>query len=400
MIFGRLSADERPPRVVLSYGMGTDSTALLLHWLMDPSSRDFDLDELVVMTAMTGDEWPATGQLVERHILPLLAEHRVRYVQVARRGPLQRDGVEVLDDSRCPTRLYLDGSYTLAQEMLSAGTIPQTGGARLCSAKAKGWPLDTVIAAITQGQPFRHVLGFEVGEQNRATRDAAHNTELRTGEYPLISWGEDREACENFIRKHLKVDYWVKSACTYCPFALATKEGRRRTAPRFAEDPAAGVLALEMEYVATALNPSQGLIAGDRLHTLLRDAPDQKETLALFQERLHAQPWAVYDVRRAISPRKDGKVNIARYLKKLAVGPWVQMQDRLRELATEHGEPITVGAVGRDDDEHPRTWLHRRGTQAPTVEHFLTVAPAVADDKIGPAFTRSWHEAMQPTLFS
>ena len=31
------------PTVVMSYGMGVDSTAILLRWLTDPSSRDFDL---------------------------------------------------------------------------------------------------------------------------------------------------------------------------------------------------------------------------------------------------------------------------------------------------------------------------------------------------------------------
>ncbi|CAN5531462.1 hypothetical protein BH11ACT7_BH11ACT7_32090 [soil metagenome] len=29
--------------IMLSYGMGIDSTAILLRWLADPSSRDFDL---------------------------------------------------------------------------------------------------------------------------------------------------------------------------------------------------------------------------------------------------------------------------------------------------------------------------------------------------------------------
>jgi transposase len=40
--------------------MGVDSTALLLRWLHDPDSRDFDLDQLIVITAMTGDEFPDT----------------------------------------------------------------------------------------------------------------------------------------------------------------------------------------------------------------------------------------------------------------------------------------------------------------------------------------------------
>ncbi|WNV83094.1 hypothetical protein [Umezawaea sp. Da 62-37] len=51
---------EPPPRVVLNLGLGRDSVAILARWLTDPSSRDFDLSELAVITGMTGQEWPAT----------------------------------------------------------------------------------------------------------------------------------------------------------------------------------------------------------------------------------------------------------------------------------------------------------------------------------------------------
>jgi hypothetical protein len=59
--------------VILSYGLGVDSTAILLRWLSDPSSRDFDLADLIVIVAMTGNEWDVTGRHVEEHILPLLS---------------------------------------------------------------------------------------------------------------------------------------------------------------------------------------------------------------------------------------------------------------------------------------------------------------------------------------
>jgi hypothetical protein len=36
-------------------GMGVDSAALLTRWLLDPACRNFDLADLVVVTAMTGD---------------------------------------------------------------------------------------------------------------------------------------------------------------------------------------------------------------------------------------------------------------------------------------------------------------------------------------------------------
>ena len=122
--------------VILSYGLGVDSTAILLRWLTEPSSRDFELADLTVITAMTGDEWRQTGLDVEAHVLPLLAAHGVRYIQVARgqrHVTTPSPAVVTLDDSTEPARLYLEGAFKLSQEMLEAGTVPQTGGARLCS---------------------------------------------------------------------------------------------------------------------------------------------------------------------------------------------------------------------------------------------------------------------------
>ncbi|GAA3148438.1 hypothetical protein GCM10020255_027350 [Rhodococcus baikonurensis] len=97
--------DETTPTVVLSYGLGEDSTAILLRWIKDPTSRDFDLSDLVVITAMTGNEWESTRTAVETHVLPRLAAAGIRYIQVgrARRHVTKAgDGVVVLDDSRTP----------------------------------------------------------------------------------------------------------------------------------------------------------------------------------------------------------------------------------------------------------------------------------------------------------
>jgi hypothetical protein len=203
------------PTAILSYGMGTDSTALLLRWICEPQSRPCDLPGLLVVTAQTGDEWAVTGELVTHHMLPLLRRHHIRWAQVARAGPRQADGIAVLSDTREPTTVHLRGAYRLSQELLAAGTVPQAGGARRCSLKAKGWPLDRFIAQNTSGTPYLHAIGYESGELSRAVRDAAHNTPARTGCYPLIEWGWDRRACENYIRAVLGTD-WAQSACTYC----------------------------------------------------------------------------------------------------------------------------------------------------------------------------------------
>ncbi|UUV32187.1 hypothetical protein NQK81_01685 [Amycolatopsis roodepoortensis] len=170
------------------------------------------------MTGMTGQEWPATLALVERNLLPLMAAANVRYLQIARRGLHQADGIDILSDSRSPDKLHLVGAWTLAHEMFDGGTVPQTAGDRLCSQHFKAWPLDTVIAELTQGRPYRHVMGYEAEETRRAARDAKYNTALRTGEYPLRVWdgGWNRGRAQAFLCELFGVNTWVKSACTYC----------------------------------------------------------------------------------------------------------------------------------------------------------------------------------------
>jgi hypothetical protein len=55
--------------------------------------------------------------------------------------------------------------------------------------------------------------------------------------------------------------------------------------------------------------------------------------LAAFERRPAELPWAVYDVRRTLSPRTDGKANYARSVRLLDVGPPGQMRARLDRRA-------------------------------------------------------------------
>jgi len=261
----------------------------------------------------------------------------------------------------------------------------------------KGFALDTVIAAITQGRPYRHLMGFTQQEASRATRDTKHNTPLRTGSYPLMDWGWTRERAVRYLEDTYH-ETWIKSACTYCPFALATEAGRESTVAQFVADPHAGLLALAMEFTATCLNPTQGLINGKRLLTLLRHSPGTAEVLRMFDEYLTAVPWAVYDVRRTFTPRSDGRFNHARAVKILHTGTGAAMRACLREHARATGTAIIRGDSRFPDDQHPRLWVRHRDHTMSTVadaEHFVTVSPATAITKTGPAFPTAWAAAAQ-----
>jgi hypothetical protein len=39
-------------KVILSWGLGVDNTAILVRWLLDPSSREFDVGDLAVLIAL------------------------------------------------------------------------------------------------------------------------------------------------------------------------------------------------------------------------------------------------------------------------------------------------------------------------------------------------------------
>lgn len=324
-------------------------------------------------------------------MLPLMRDHALRYVQVARKSGSQADGIAVLDDTRQPTRVHLEGAYRLSQELLAAGTVPQAGGARKCSAKAKGWPLDQFIRQETNGQPYLHVVGFEAGETGRALRDAGFNTELRTGSYPLIEWNWDRSAAESFIEKHLGVR-WIKSACTYCPFAILNHGGRRRVMEMYAAEPGTGVSGLLMEHLAVSLNPRQGLMAGRRLADLLAASPAHAETMSLFREQLETCRWNVYEVRRALRPKASdpAKVaNAARWLRIAAAGSRADMTAELAAMGRAAGINVTT------DDGIGRVWLRRRGPLLPAAEQFYVAAPAGAAEKEGRGFAAAWEAAMQ-----
>ena len=380
------------PCEVLSWGLGGDSTAILLRWLHEPASRDFDLDKLVVVVAHTGDEYTVTLRDAQDAVLPLLARHGVRLVQAGRtrlNTTTSGGGVSIFDDSTHPIRLYADHGYALSDELLTAGTVPQLGSRR-CSLRAKGAVLDPIIATLTAGQPYRHYLGFETGEQRRAQRDTAYNTATRRGIYPLLDWQWSRADALDYLLK-VTGRRWQKSSCSYCPFQFSSKAGRTDALERYRRDPDAGVHALYLEHIAACLNPRQSLLAQGRLIDLVAQA-GLTEVLDLVTQHLAAQPHALYEVRRVATPRRAATPAIARSIRRLDTGSAAALHSALMQLPAE---------IETTPDGITRAWRHRRGTAAPWAEHFYVVAPSTAiADKQRPGFEALYARATGavPTL--
>lgn len=359
--------------VVLSYGMGVDSTAILLRWLEDPASRPCELEDLVVLTAQTGAEFKRTGELVERHVLPRLRAAGIRFVEIARATGSQRDGVEVLQDTRSPERIHLDGAFTLADELLAAGTMPTSAGSRKCSLKAKGWGLDLWIESEFGGQEdLEVVIGFNLDEGGRARRGLeAHARKGATGRlsFPLLDdWAWDYATAGSYIEATVG-EAWEKSACTFCPFA------RDRVAERFENDPTEAVLPLVMETVAVGLNPRLvGLYKTRTLRSVL-EAAGNLEALSAAERELQALPWALYRVRRVFE------------------GNWSRCLEIVDQGTREELEAKLAG-FGRVqvEDGISRVWeMERHEDEQGTVrESFLAVLPATAAPKVQPIFFRRW----------
>lgn len=387
-----LNVAESTPTVCCSFGMGLDSSALLVRWLTDPASRDFDLSELVVLTAMTGHESAATIGAITRLILPLFRENSIRFIQVARsQRKVTRvgDGIVVLDDSRFPERVFAEGAYTLGDEMLSSATVPQRGGSRLCSVHSKGDALDPVIARITRGQPYRHVIGFEANEAGRIEKDRRHDTDLRRGWYPLQSWSWTRDDCHRFV-----VDVFgeaiPKSCCGFCPFAMSTAAGRASVIERYRHEPELGVEALFLEFVARSVNPAQTLIDGSSAAELVASAG-----LEAVQEGFHARiencAWSLYEVRRVVRPGRNGGRGItARSLRVKDTGSRAMMTQQLA---------YQPGRRAHGDDGITRHILRDRASDPAKVDHLFVAAPSGAAAKQRPGFEQWWQEATGDGLF-
>lgn len=369
-------------KVIMSNGMGVESAAILLRWIHEPESRNFALSDLMVVTAMTGDEFSDTGKLMETYLLPLFRKHGIRFVQVARAGHFQEAGIKLLDDSTAPSTLYLKGAYKLSDELREAATIPTTGGVRKCSLKFKGWVIDTFLKRELQGAPFRHIMGFNVNEPKRVRKDQLggemSDVENRHAEYPLVEWKWDRATCLAYIKSVTGAD-WKKSCCQYCPFAAPKKSEGWHLKDRYTEMPEAAAMALELEHQALAFNPEMKLYASRTLAETLEKhgitAPAR-----ILAKRLETAEFALYRVRRVFS----GPAQARRAIEKVATGSQAAMHGKLVAYAAKNGLELSREA-GIE-----RVYVTRRIPDLyPAFEEMFVVAPAVTETKINKGFEKA-----------
>jgi hypothetical protein len=393
---------------ILSYGMGVESTAILLRYLEEPDTFEFDLSELIVIVAMTGDEWDNTRTDVEEHVLPRLRENNVRLVQLARAGPSQKDGIIVLDDSCQPRRLYTEGAFKLSDELQASGTVPAFTGEHRCSLKFKAFVIESWLQQHVYPASIRHTFGynsdelgrvaksnkaiaritfgFNADEQARVKKGQSYDHPYRIGHYPLVEIGWDRQDCLLYIREATGID-WQKSACPYCPFTRIDADTIERQ-KRFPHQVAKAMI---LERLSLAMNPRGQLYKKQPLYQIV-NASGNETALESFHASLASVPWGLYRVRRIYQPKAvyqgtgrnrrllhyepTKKGSVQRCVERIAQFSTAgEAIEQLKRLAQENKLPVEI------NHELCYATVRRCGQCYPTSEEYYVAAPAVVETK-------------------
>ena len=184
--------------LVVSYGGGTNSTALLIGF----AERGITPD--LIMFADTGGEFERTYAYIELFDKWLVEHGLPEIVQVTNAG---REGFR---------------HTSLEDECLNNATLPSLAfGFKGCSVKWKRQPMDRYIRdewpkgkeTWDAGLRIRRVIGIDAGE---AHRGQIPDDKRFTYEFPLIEWDWGREECLEAIDRS-GLPNPGKSACYFCP---------------------------------------------------------------------------------------------------------------------------------------------------------------------------------------
>jgi hypothetical protein len=187
--------------LVVAYGMGVDSTAMLVGLHQRGERPD------LILFADTGDEKPETYAY-----LPVINAwlESVGFPQVV-----------VVKNPR-----PVSGDKSLSDSCLRLGTLPALAyGMHQCSLV---WKLDPQQKYIKQWKPaiqaraaglkVINCVGYDAGPRDSCRQYKAEGKEKPgfSNRFPLIEWGWDRERCEAEIAA-AGLPVPVKSACFHCP---------------------------------------------------------------------------------------------------------------------------------------------------------------------------------------
>jgi len=184
--------------LVVAYGLGVDSTAMLVEFARRGVRPD------LILFADTNGEKPETYQ----------------YLDVIQSFLARVGFPEVVTVRYQPKWAVYD---TLEKQCLHTGTLPSLAyGGKSCSVKYKKVPQDKYVAkwepalrCWARGGKVLKAIGFDAGPADSRRHRFVEDERFRYW-YPLIEWGYDRTRCEKIIAgAGLPVP--MKSACFFVP---------------------------------------------------------------------------------------------------------------------------------------------------------------------------------------
>jgi hypothetical protein len=179
-------------KLVVSYGMGVDSTAMLV------GLHKWDIRPDRILFADTGGERPETYDY-RPVINDWLVDVGFPEVTVIRYIP-----------KRAP---YVDLEGNCLQNITMPGLA---FGRKSCSIKWKGEPLDRYVRKLYPDQQVIRAIGYDAGPKDMRRGRNVKNTPENHWWYPLRVWGWDREECKRQIAA-AGLPVPEKSCCFFCP---------------------------------------------------------------------------------------------------------------------------------------------------------------------------------------
>lgn len=223
---------------VISYGGGTQSTALLI------LAARGEIDYRAALFANVGDdsEHPATLRYVREVAMPYAAAHDIELTEVRR---TKRDGTT----ETIYGRLTRAGGASIPIPAYFSGGVP---GSRACTSdfKIRVVRRELQRRGATASAPAVVGLGISVDELGRAR--SASGFADQTLEYPLLRLRLSRADCAGIIAS-VGLPLPPKSACYFCPYTSP-----RRWQEMAEQEPALFAEAVQLEERINAKRAAAG----------------------------------------------------------------------------------------------------------------------------------------------
>lgn len=209
------------PLTILSFGGGQDSSAILFRLMSD--RKEFDRlirGDLWIIMSDTGNEHPETYVWVEK-VRKICEKKKIDFSFL-----------------RARSQMHSRSWPSLTGQWIRNSNVGTKSFRKSCTDKLKIGPIYNLVDYIIQGKvsrkqglyehlekfgKMRVMIGIAKGEESRVSKgdkDPIWMQKTIEKVYPLIEWGWDRKACQDFLGK-VKLtggEIPLPSNCMFCPF--------------------------------------------------------------------------------------------------------------------------------------------------------------------------------------